>query len=367
MTPTLVAYVSGHGFGHISRSLTVLNHLRKTAPDARILVRSSVARWMVERTAAPGITLIPGPCDTGAVQRDSLHLDVADTLRQADAFMADWPAHLSRETRWLREVHASLVMADIPPLGIAAAAAAGVPAIAMGNFTWDWIYRHWPGGATLADRIGAIYADATLALRLPLCAGFETLPTVVDVPFVARVSQCRPDEVRRRMGWPREDRLVLASFGGFGQQGFDTRALSSLGPDVRVILPPDALAAGPAAGGSLLALDEAVMSAQGLRYEDLVRAVDVVVSKPGYGIIAECVANDTALVYTSRGDFPEFDVLVRAMPGLIRSAFISHDDLFAGVWQAAITEALSADRPSSALRVDGARVVANVLADRLRS
>ena len=367
MTPTLVAYVSGHGFGHISRSLTVLNHLRGIAPDARILLRTSVARWMVERTAAPGITLEPGPCDTGAVQRDSLHLDVADTLRQADAFMADWPAHLSRETRWLREVHASLVMADIPPLGIAAAAAAGVPAIAMGNFTWDWIYRHWPGGATLADRIGAIYADATLALRLPLCAGFETLPTVVDVPFVARVSQCRPDEVRRRMGWPREDRLVLASFGGFGQQGFDTRALSSLGPDVRVILPPDALAAGPAAGGSLLALDEAVMSAKGLRYEDLVRAVDVVVSKPGYGIIAECVANDTALVYTSRGDFPEFDVLVRAMPGLIRSAFISHDDLFAGAWQAAITEALSADRPSSALRVDGARVVADVLADRLRS
>ena len=30
----------------------------------------------------------------------------------------------------------------------------------------------------------------------------------------------------------------------------------------------------------------------GLRYEDLVRAADVVVTKPGYGIISEAIAND---------------------------------------------------------------------------
>jgi L-arabinokinase len=318
---------------------------------------------MIQRTAAPGITLEPGPCDTGAVQHDSLHLDVADTLRQAEAFMAGWPRHLAREVEWLRTVGATLVLSDIPPLGIAAAARAGIPSVAFGNFTWDWIYRHWPGGAALADRLGAIYASAHLALRLPLCAGFETMPTVVDVPLVARVSERHEDEVRRLMGWPLRTRLVLASFGGFGQQGFDTRALSSLGPDVRVILPQHAVPAGRDAAGSLLVLDESEMSAQGLRYEDLVRAVDVVVSKPGYGIIAECAANDTALVYTSRGDFPEYPVLVRAMPGLIRSAFISHDDLFAGAWQPAIDAALAARGPDAVPSVDGARVVTEVLAD----
>ena len=40
---------------------------------------------------------------------------------------------------------------------------------------------------------------------------------------------------------------------------------------------------------------------RGFRYEDLVAAVDVVLTKPGYGIVSECVANDTALLYTSRG------------------------------------------------------------------
>ncbi len=63
------------------------------------------------------------------------------------------------------------------------------------------------------------------------------------------------------------------------------------------------------------------MYAAGLRYEDVVRAVDVVVTKPGYGIIAECLANDTALLYTSRGHFIEYDVLTRDAPRFLRTAY----------------------------------------------
>lgn len=69
---------------------------------------------------------------------------------------------------------------------------------------------------------------------------------------------------------------------------------------------------------------------RGYRYENVVRAVDVVATKPGYGIILECIANDTALLYTSGGDFREYPVLVEAMPKYLRCAFIERDDLFAG-------------------------------------
>ena len=51
----------------------------------------------------------------------------------------------------LRALDAALVVADIPPLALAAARLAGVPAIALGNFTWDWIYRDYPGGEAAAD------------------------------------------------------------------------------------------------------------------------------------------------------------------------------------------------------------------------
>ena len=100
---------------------------------------------------------------------------------------------------------------------------------------------------------------------------------------------------------------------------------------------------------------------RGYRYEDLVRAVDVVVTKPGYGIISECLANDTALLYTSRGDFREYQVLVDAMPKFLRCGFIDHADLFAGNWQPHLDALLAQPAPPTRPETNGAEVAADIL------
>src|SRR5690606_35756873 len=171
---TLVCYISGHGFGHASRSIELLNTIAARAPGIRIVVRSMAAPWLFARTAHPRVELVPAECDTGAVQIDSLRLDEQETVNRAARFLAGMPARIAAEAAALRALDARLVVADIPPLGIAAARAAGVPAVALGNFTWDWIYAAYPGGADVARRLGEFYATADLALRLPLWGGFET-------------------------------------------------------------------------------------------------------------------------------------------------------------------------------------------------
>ena len=113
-------------------------------------------------------------------------------------------------------------------------------------------------------------------------------------------------------------------------------------------------------------IDERAMYERGFRYEDLVRAVDVVASKPGYGIISECLANDTALLYTSRGDFREYQVLVDAMPAFLRSEFIAHDDLYAGRWAGALDRLLARSQPPNAPATDGADVAADILSPLIR-
>jgi len=107
------------------------------------------------------------------------------------------------------------------------------------------------------------------------------------------------------------------------------------------------------------------MYGSGLRYADLVRAVDVVVTKPGYGIIAECLANDTALLYTSRGHFIEYDVLVAAMPQLLRAGYVGHADLFAGRWQPHLDALLAQPEPHARASVNGADIAAELLLDLL--
>ena len=181
--------------------------------------------------------------------------------------------------------------------------------------------------------------------------GFETMPLVTELPFVARRSARKPGDVRDALNIPDGQPVVLISFGGLGLEGLDVSALARM-PGYHVLQPG--------------MIDEEAMYARGYRYEDLVRAVDVVVTKPGYGIISECLANDTALLYTSRGDFREYQVLVDAMPGLLRCAFIDHGDLFAGRWAPHLDALLAQPEPPPRPPVNGADVAADILLDLLQ-
>jgi len=85
------------------------------------------------------------------------------------------------------------------------------------------------------------------------------------------------------------------------------------------------------------------------------------VTKPGYGILSECAANDTAMLYTSRGAFAEYDVMVEEMPRVVRCRFLQREDLLAGNWREAIAALLNQPRPAARPRVDGAPVAASMI------
>jgi UDP:flavonoid glycosyltransferase YjiC (YdhE family) len=365
----VVFYISGHGLGHASRAIEVINALLARRDDLRIVARTTAPQWLFDRTVVgAGFSRAELETDTGVVQIDSLRLDERETIARAREFMRTFDERVETETAFLQQRDAALVVTDTAPLGVAAAKAAKIPAVVLGNFTWDWIYSAYEGAADVVSAIQDVYRLADLALRLPMNGGFDVFPAIVDLPFVARRSRRDALDTRRRLGLPSGERLVLVSFGGYGLEGLDLDALSAL-RDYGVLLGgsvPFAELSHPVQGGrhgSLIPFDERAMYGAGLRYEDLVRAVDVVVSKPGYGIIAECVANDTALLYTSRGRFIEYDVLVAEMPRFLRVAYMNHDDLFAGRWSAHLDALSALPAPPEHPAVNGAEVAADLLLD----
>jgi hypothetical protein len=336
----IVVYVSGHGFGHAARIVELIDAIAALRPDVSIAVRTSVAPWMFSRVRAP-VDVEAVDTDTGLVQIDSLRFDERATVERAAAFYATFDRRADVEAQALRARGADLVIGDIPPLAFAAAARAGVPSLAIGNFTWDWIYAAYPAFETAAREviptIQTAYASATRALRLPFHGGFETIAAVEDIPLIARRSRRGRAATRRTLGVPDARTLVLASFGAYGAP-----------------LPYDAIRA--AGDFDLLTFER--HPPHGLDYQDLVAAADVVVSKPGYGIVSECIANGTALLYTSRGRFAEYDVFVAAMPSVLRCRFIPHGDLIAGRWSAAIAALVAQPPPPERARIDGAGVAA---------
>lgn len=343
-------YISGHGFGHASREIEVIHALAERRPDWHIVLRTAVSPSLLTRSLRVPFTLLDGPCDTGLVQRDSVTNDDDATTREALAFYASMDARVDQECTRLVPYDVQVIVGDIPPLAFEVATRLGVPSVAIANFTWDWIYE-WhdalcdaPG---LLDRIRAGYAQATLALRLPLSPPLDVFPRVQSIPLVARAAERPRSDTRRALGITDDRRVALLSFGGYGLQRLDVGALDCL--DEWTVLLTDRITSSVATSPSVVFLPESIF-ASGLRYEDLVAASDVVVTKPGYGIISECATSGTAMLYTSRGHFREYDVLVEQMPQIVRCRFLSQEALFAGEWKHAL-EALM-QQPAPPTRVD---------------
>lgn len=347
MGPPLVVavfYISGHGFGHASRAIELIGALHRRVPDVGVTVRSSVPRSFF--AAVETIAIEAAEVDTGLTQLDSLQIDEEASARRAAAFYGDFERRVAEEAAAIARLRARVVIADNPPVAFAAASAAGVPSVAVANFTWDWIYQAYDAFPRLApgviDVIRGAYSKAMLALRLPLHGGFDGVRDVRDIPFIARTSTRDRTETRRLLDVHDDRPIVLPSFGAYGA------AVSW-----------DALAK---SGHLALVRSDRIMDRHGLLYQDLVAAADVVVSKPGYGIVSECIANGAALLYASRGRFPEEDVFVAGMPSLLRCRPIDRDDLLAGRWQAGIDALLNQPAPAVKPRVDGAQVAAETIA-----
>lgn len=366
---TVVFYVSGHGFGHASRDIEVINALLEAAPAARVEVRTSAPRWLFDLTVRGECGFASVTCDVGVVQLDSLRPDVAATVRAAEAFYGRMDRLAATECEALRALAPSLVVSDMPPLAFVAAARAGVPSVALGNFTWDWIYEgygdQFAETARVPDAIRDAHALALEAIRLPMHGGFDGFRRIVDVPLVARRSRRDRPEVRQALGLDDQRPAVLASFGGAGLETLDLGGVASRGRLTCLTTAPPGAPRAP--GGQPLVrvtpsgvriIDEHELYARGFRYEDVVLACDVVVTKPGYGIVSECIANSTALLYTSRGAFAEYDVLVREMPRHLRCAFIGHDELLGGTWEPHVERLLRQPSAPERCRIDGAETAA---------
>lgn len=367
---TVVFYISGHGFGHSIRQIEIINTLLIRAPELRIVVRTNAAEWLFRRTVKGSITFDRDETDTGVVQIDSLRLDERATMTRAHEFYSGFDDLVRREAARLRAHDARFVVSDAPPLACAAAHAVGIPSVVCANFTWDWIYERYANehpGRDVLPVIRDAYGLAKAGWRMPLHGGFETIPRIVDLPFVARCSRqdCPPAVIRRQLALPAGRRLALVSFGGYGLNDLpldrlDCRAdwdiVLTSSQRVDGILPPE-----------VHTVDEEQLYARQLRYEDLVKAADIVITKPGYGIVSDCVANGTAMLYTSRGNFAEYEVMTREMPTFLRCRFIDREDFEAGRWSRPLAALVEAAAPPEQPRTDGASVAAQMILEAVSS
>jgi hypothetical protein len=354
----IVAYMSGHGYGHVTRSSEVLRAVREQRPDLALTIVCSAPPRLIEAAIPGRVEIRREECDVGLVQRGALAIDEQESLLRWREFRAAWDGRVAREAEWLRRIDARIVLGDIPPLAFVAAARAGVARLGLANFSWDWIYAHLAlresGFLEAVDWAAQAYGEAQLLLRLPFAGDLSAFRKIEDIPLVARRPRLTRAEARAKLGL--DDRPhVLWSFGGHGLPAFKPAVLGQLS-EYRFLL-TESVASPPA---NVSALDEKDLGRRGLGYQDLVAACDVVVTKPGYGIVTDAIAGRTRLVYTDRGDFPEYPILVAGMAAFLPAVHVTNETLLSGDLMPALQQVLEREFPPPP-RLDGAEVAARRL------
>ena len=365
----IVFYVSGHGYGHARRSAATIAALVERCADVAVTVRTSAPARIFAGMDRVNVEPPEMPLDFGAAEVDATTIDVPGTLAGAKALLERQKEIVAHEVRYLRQRDVRMVLADIPFLvgevvrAYRADARWQVPAIAIGNFTWDWIYEPYFAGdpqfASAGETMRAAYRQFDLCLRLPFAHAMPFFPQVQDVPLVARPPQLSVDQVLPRLGLAGHDsrpRVLLAMRGGMSQEMVSAAARGA--PDFLFLSLQNVPAGAPAN------LRPIAIPAE-IDFTDVLRACAVTVSKLGYGLVADAIICQTALLWPPRTNFREDELFRPTLGHYTRAYEIPLADFRAGRWAPHLAALMALPAAAKVMRTDGAAVCAEAIAGRL--
>jgi hypothetical protein len=358
----LLYAITGHGFGHATRSLAIGREILKRFPGTRITYSTSVPREFLERSGAGLASDPPGDpraagreaasedlraigYEPGTAEASCFEVDAVATRALYRPFAAELEGRLAAEVEHLRAGGYRGVISDISALPIAAAARAGIPSLAISNFTWDFILDPLlvgdPDLSGLPGVLAGQYRTAEVYLRLPFHPPGHPFRRAADLPLLGRRARLPREDSLRRLGLdPDTGRpLVLVSIGGLKVGRWPRiRLQDARGMDFIVVgdLPVEFDPRGA------LCLPDDLRHLLG--FADLVAAADVVLAKPGYGTCSECAVNGTPMVGIERRGFAETPWLASGMGRYVPYRDLSLADFFAGRWEAPLAAVLGEGR-----------------------
>lgn len=315
--------ISAHGFGHLAQVAPVLNVLFARLPELRVTLRSKLPYDRLCRRIAGPFVHLPESSDFGYVMRDATRVDLAATALAYQEQHADWSQRVAKEARFLAELAPDLVLSDIAYLPLAAAREAGIRSIAISSLNWAELFAYFYGEHDWASAIHRqmldAYCCADLFLRLTPGMAMSDLPRVQDIgPIAALGNDCRA-ALRSSLGCTAGDRLVLIAFGGI-----DFHLPITAWPmreGMRWLVPAHWRPHHPRA---------VAIEALGYPFSDLLRSVDAVITKPGYGTFVESACNGTPLLYVRRDDWPEQQSLIAWLRDNAQCSEVVEAELSAG-------------------------------------
>lgn len=335
--PSLLIVISAHGFGHLSQISPIINGLYEHVPNLRITIQTEMPEATVKRRVSCPFTLVNHTADIGMLMSGPTVIRWEDSLQAYRRFHRHWHEHMDSQSAILQKHQPDLVMTDIPYLPLAAAADLGIPAIAYSSLNWvdiieanpDIAARMQPELETMREAYGRAECFIQPEPSMPMPWLAERCP----IGPVMEAGESLRQHLIEDLGIDSAQKLVLVSLGGI-----PLASPLSHWPKIPGVhwLIPDSHGAARA--------DVNAWEDDRYKFTDLIASVDLVVTKPGYGMFTEIAACGVPALNVARPDWGETEVLERWIKRHVPFKTVPLNRLLQGEISSEITALLDAPR-----------------------
>ena len=361
--PVIWCSISAHGFGHAAQVIPVLNALGNIVQNLHVTLRTNVPSFIFEESLQIPWDLQAVPQDVGCLQRGPLDIDIEGTWSAYDAFHENWNQRVAQEVQAMNVIKPNLVISNISYLAIASAFAVKCPVVAVASLSWDQVLHGLMPSMSIknqviVEHIQQEYAKTQQLIRLFPGIDMPAFVSCTDTGPSFLLGKSSLESVRTILRIERGETLVLLAFGGVsltrlplermeGYEGFQF-LVSGMSLDM--------------AFTRIHRVEDIPLS-----FGEVMRQVDVVMTKPGYATIMMAVHYYIPLVYVRRYNFVDEQGLVDYVHKYGRALELSREDFESGVWGKSLQAVLSLPAPMVSPPKPEAHLVADLLRDYLKT
>lgn len=354
--------VSSHGYGHLAQIAPVINRLKQVLPETVISIQSSLPVDIISSRLNEPFNYIGFDADVGLIMEDALSVQVQATKTAYQNFHKHWQANYQQQIEILLKNTVDILIADIPYLPLLAAQALDIKTIAICSLNWvdilcgyfqqDSEMNHYMALMRKAYSQADVFLKPEPSMPMSWLSNTKTIAPLLTAGKNSRkqlISELYPSQKTGK-----EVILVLLALGGI-------RSDISLSqwPDyknIKILLQDG--------------YDEADRVKQtqwlhsikdiSLTFADIVQSVDIIITKPGYGLFAEAAFGAKPVLYVARGDWPEEVYLLQWLKQYVAIKEIAKEDLTDGIDESVIQDLLRRKQKTT-INQDGAQEAVNYI------
>ena len=288
----IALYISSHGFGHMTRCLSLIENIlkntkyniyiacgKKQNDFARIYLLKYKSRIICKDLVT----------DIGLINKDnSLEVDKEKLENKLVEFVSSWDDTVNKEIEELKNLNIKAIVSDISPIGCLVGKKLNLPTTFISNFTWIEQYEHLGIDENIINKFRVSYSCINKFIQYDLCLAkdYINVTEVYEGGFVCReIDNLKVDEIKAKYG----NSIFItcgksASLNCINIKNFSGTIFTTSGIDI--ITNKEC---------NIVQLPVDILDTQ-----NYIAASDIVISKAGWGTIAEAIIGHTNLVLIER-------------------------------------------------------------------